>query len=595
MKLSAASFRMLRHSLGSDLSRSFSSPFSFSTVVIATRTISSSSGSSGSAGSPPQQHSLLRFLIPLKIKGTSRPPSVLLRHAFLHREEPLLTGLFTTLASAPASFPSTPRILLAEAFQMVLEGTHPQRKLREAFELAELACRRALLDFDELDPSFFVFTPPPPPPQSTSSQENTPEARAAYIRSYYAQQEAAERAAWRTIRYRPLHRLWMFELRAAASYYTRLFSIPTTGHSSPDDSASLAVHTIVAADVRRDELLTEMMLKWEERAISRGYTELAEKHSLRLASESWWWSPKRWRRSSSMSNQCINRSFLFEWWVRLRCNTESEFQEEWRAAPGRAQKGDPSEVMSTVPPLPWSDTEGGSFSLLTDSHEPLCYHYGRDVYPTEGESVDAASPPASASTSFRDLVSMSEYHYEGEADLTVREILLLERDVFGCFRFDPRGDNRHLFHLHQLEQITKTWDSCALLFHPLVRFFGAFTVRYIPIANHRWMKLEISCNEEDHRVCVGGGTTKDSVDSRCDWDSKGLPLFEEISTVDEEEASLAENISNAKLPRISFMVAYNTPICPIRVSATRKELKERIQFKETFELAIETPGSNNTY
>eukprot|EP00796_Vickermania_ingenoplastis_P001454 gene1455-844_t len=575
----------------------------------ATEAAASGSTPTGRHSTPPP-HSLLRHLVPLRADGEG-PAATLLRHAFLARDSIFIPAFLASLSNAPqvddpspnasdpllpllplvgpphqrlhAGFPLTQRVLLAEALQLLLEGDAPQRVVRDAFEQAELACRRALLDLEEIRDEFFYLPPP-----AFSPAHGAAEADGAYGRLLH-RQYAAERAGWLAVQTCPLFRLWMFELRAAAAYYGTLFSIPGSGGTPSTHVASVTVYSIVAADVRRDALLSETLLRWEADAVKAASEREERRATERRRDQLSMW--RRLRRRMTQQNAALGEEEdKFAYWLRLKTG-EIRGTETHRP---HAQRGEETEG---------SAAEGGVHrKQIPSMAEERAAHC-----PAGG----AAVPPAPPSLVYEYGRSMlrscgragSSTVYTSLTDLFVHELLALERDCFGAFRFDPRGDNRHLLHLFQLKDVGKTWESFALLLHPLLRQSGNYVVSYRPIANARWWEFCVRCGQEDHRlipntpipvpVTEGGrdppqphsaqGTTQGDEAAPA---PEALPLFEEIrvSTSPENAASPLQSSS-----MVRFMAYYNDPICHLRPGATEKEKRGNLQHTEVFELAVESP------
>lgn len=337
------------------------------------------------------EHSFLRNLVPMRVIA-SGPASVSLRHAFLQQER-LIHRFLSSLEQVP--LPSLPRVLMAEAFQRMLEGDSPQRELRELFEEAEVECRKMLLQLDV-----------------SRSGENP----------YHSQRtDPAERAAWEAVQHDPLRRVLAYELRAAAGFYARLLSVS----SDPFTPAAVLVRTIIASDVRKDDFLVKMVLR-------------------------------------------------FDTWPR---NVET------------------------------------------------------------GQRLGAPLPD--------DIAEM------------VKELLLLERDAFGVFRFDPRGDNHHLLQDLRLSNITKTPTSAGVLLDPIIRDYGNFSLTRQEIHKGRWYQYKLHCAAEDHRV------------------DRALPDYETVKTRDAITGG-----------DYTLLVRYNEPIC-LRHKATSREEKGNFGHTEVYEMAIE--------
>ncbi|KAG5511945.1 hypothetical protein JKF63_07770 [Porcisia hertigi] len=208
-------------------------------AAAAARASSSSSSSSSAAAAPSSsplqspvadgERSFLRNLIPMRVYSTG-PPSIYLRHAFLHQDR-LIHRFLGALEAVP--LPSLPRMLLAEGFQRLLEGEAPQRELRVLFEDAEMECRKMLLHLDVNEGGH---------------------------RPYHDQRtDLRDREAWHSVTHDPLRRLLAYELYAACSYYARLMAVS----SDPYVPAAVSVRTIIASDVRTDHLLVKVTLDFE--------------------------------------------------------------------------------------------------------------------------------------------------------------------------------------------------------------------------------------------------------------------------------------------------------------------------------------------
>ncbi|KAG5488057.1 hypothetical protein LSCM4_08282 [Leishmania orientalis] len=178
------------------------------------------------SSSADNERSFLRHLIPMRVYS-SGPPSIYLRHAFLHQNR-LIHRFLGALEAVP--LPSLPRMLLAEGFQRMLEGDAPQRELRALFEDAEAECRKMLLHLDRSEGGHRWCRDP-------------------------HDQEASHGVA-----HDPLRRLLAYELRAACSHYARLMAVS----SSPYAPAAVVVRTIIASDVRTDDFLVKMVLEFEK-------------------------------------------------------------------------------------------------------------------------------------------------------------------------------------------------------------------------------------------------------------------------------------------------------------------------------------------
>ncbi|KAH8605398.1 hypothetical protein ERJ75_001607000 [Trypanosoma vivax] len=148
----------------------------------------------------------------------------------------------------------------------------------------------------------------------------------------------------------------------------------------------------------------------------------------------------------------------------------------------------------------------------------------------------------------------------------VKECLLLERDAFGQFRFDARGDNRHLLHCIKLEDIAKSPKSFAVVLDPLVKQQGNFTLQRTAVYQGRWMEHRLACGVESHRV-----------DDR-------LPLMETVRVADPLEDE--SKSSPAASEELSFIVYYDDPVCRRHKETALEKATERAHV-EVFELAVE--------
>lgn len=145
----------------------------------------------------------------------------------------------------------------------------------------------------------------------------------------------------------------------------------------------------------------------------------------------------------------------------------------------------------------------------------------------------------------------------------VKELLLLERDAFGVFRFDPRGDNHHLVHTLKLSDIVKTPKSYSVLLDPVMRAYGNFSLVRQEIHKNRWNQYTLHCAAEDHRI------------------DANLPLYETVVAKDA--------ITGGDL---RLLARYDEPICN-RHKASSREEKGNFGHTEVFELAIE--DKNRSY
>ncbi|KEG14585.1 hypothetical protein DQ04_00391070 [Trypanosoma grayi] len=168
------------------------------------------------------EHSFLRHVIPLRVHGPG-PMTVLYRHAFIHQEH-LIHRVLGALEAVP--LPALPRMLLAEGFQRMLEGQIPQRDIRALFEEAESEAHRVILH----------------------AEFHADVARRQKDAHIYA-----------AIKGDPLTRLLAYELRAACGYYAQMMALS----SRPEEGAAALLRTLIAADIRTDPFLLDVMLKFD--------------------------------------------------------------------------------------------------------------------------------------------------------------------------------------------------------------------------------------------------------------------------------------------------------------------------------------------
>lgn len=139
-----------------------------------------------------------------------------------------------------------------------------------------------------------------------------------------------------------------------------------------------------------------------------------------------------------------------------------------------------------------------------------------------------------------------------------KETLLMERDAFGVYRFDARGDNSNLFHNHKLDDVGKTPKSFSLMYDPVVVAAGNFEVESRKIHNGRWWSHQISCGPEHHIV-----------------DPPHLPSLEVLDGTD-----------NVTEEPVRCRVCYSEPICQ-RHKLTTRESKGSLPHRQVIELAAE--------
>lgn len=140
----------------------------------------------------------------------------------------------------------------------------------------------------------------------------------------------------------------------------------------------------------------------------------------------------------------------------------------------------------------------------------------------------------------------------------MRELLLLERDAFGKYRFDARGDNRMLTHCIKLDNMVKTPDSFSTLLDATMRESGNFVLDSEEVFGRRWMKHRLYCGEEDPRILAD------------------LPELETVVTPDDVNPTTRHRLH----------VRYADPICH-RHKETTREVRGSLAHEEVFELAIE--------
>lgn len=149
--------------------------------------------------------------------------------------------------------------------------------------------------------------------------------------------------------------------------------------------------------------------------------------------------------------------------------------------------------------------------------------------------------------------------FPAESDAFIKESLLLERDLLGTFRFDPRSDIRHWLHTLKLSDLGKSWRSFAVIRDPVVQQWSNFTIEEEEVHKNRWMQFKVSCGPENHRI------------------DPALPLMETVFVEDEIEPE----------KQLSILVRYDEPILSHRVAGTTKESRADTTHTEVLELAIE--------
>ncbi|ORC93378.1 uncharacterized protein TM35_000012550 [Trypanosoma theileri] len=161
----------------------------------------------------------------------------------------------------------------------------------------------------------------------------------------------------------------------------------------------------------------------------------------------------------------------------------------------------------------------------------------------------------------------------------VKECLLLERDAFGVFRFDARGDNRHLVHCIKLGDIGKTPRSFAVTIDPILQQHGNFILERTPVHQGRWVEHRLSCAPESHRV--------DSRLPSLETLSVTLNSTETTTTTTSSTHNSNNNNNNSTISGeepLSLLVRYDEPLCR-RHKETTREKDAAIHHIEVFELA----------
>lgn len=476
-------------------------------------------------------HSLLRHVLFFTAYGTGAAGE-LLRHAFLHLEQaaapvgdvkptslPMAHAILKTLSSAPDDcVPLSPRVLLADAFQELLAGSLSQRHVRERFEAAALNARCVLMERE----------PDAPPPDRY------------FVGIGRSEEEVMrERIAWEMAQFSPLHRLWMYELYGIAAYWEQFLAIPPPGSPSAAAAAAVVLYGIVAADVRRDKLLTTAVLEWEG-AVQAGAadSEVGSRRGFGSSVVNWWHRRKRLSaREAEVAAYHEANVECFQVWremkqhgVKQRCTSLSG---------GATETGGPAKKEQ----VHQAEAAG---DILTS----LVYDYSHPSIISSDPSHPNHSYP---------------YHLLPPHSHFMHELLVLERDCFGVHRFSSRGDIQYLAHVLRLEDVGKTWSSASLLFHPVMITAGNLDVTVMPIANQRWVRMGVRCGEEDHRLLP-----------------EHLPLVEDVS-VDGGQTQLR--------------VRYDEPIILSPQAGKSLEMKSSPGAKrhvETFDLAVDSclPGTD---
>ncbi|KAH9598773.1 hypothetical protein LSM04_001296 [Trypanosoma melophagium] len=159
----------------------------------------------------------------------------------------------------------------------------------------------------------------------------------------------------------------------------------------------------------------------------------------------------------------------------------------------------------------------------------------------------------------------------------VKECLLLERDAFGVFRFDARGDNRHLVHCIKLGDIGKTPKSFAVTLDPVLQKHGNFLLERTPVHQGRWVRHRLSCAPESHRVDARLPSLETlHVTHDTNADASDIDTATTTSSTISTASSVAESLS--------MFVLYDEPLCR-RHKETAREKDAVIHHVEVFELA----------
>ena len=82
----------------------------------------------------------------------------------------------------------------------------------------------------------------------------------------------------------------------------------------------------------------------------------------------------------------------------------------------------------------------------------------------------------------------------------IEEMLLLERDLFGKYRFDSRRGVKALTHAIALDAVGHDATTASLLDHETIQKYGNFLTEVKEINNGRWREHRLWCGEEDHRL-----------------------------------------------------------------------------------------------
>ena len=81
----------------------------------------------------------------------------------------------------------------------------------------------------------------------------------------------------------------------------------------------------------------------------------------------------------------------------------------------------------------------------------------------------------------------------------IGDMAILERDVFGMYRLDGRGNGQRLIHCIKASDVGQSHDSVQLLSDPTIEEHGNFFL-IEDDSNPRWVSYELMCGNEDHKV-----------------------------------------------------------------------------------------------
>lgn len=137
----------------------------------------------------------------------------------------------------------------------------------------------------------------------------------------------------------------------------------------------------------------------------------------------------------------------------------------------------------------------------------------------------------------------------------IGEMLLLERDVFGKFRFDSRRGAKYLTHSIRLDAVGHDKSTASLLHDPTILEYGNFHQQQREVGNGRWMEHTLWCGDEDHRL----------------FDF--LPPKEKITVAGEGWSH-------------EIILSYDTPLCTRTHEVDPALAKAGQAYVETFEIVI---------